>query len=256
MILRMRPAAPPPPDAKAWECFARTQQWTSRAVGCVSQPGHAALAGRLAGALEPAVFGDLPKEVLDTVRLHDAGWAFPDLMALECANEAAVHSFLQYPADRSVHAWSESMREAEQRCPLSGILTSRHFCLLLPRDGHPDHEAFLADETERRRPQEEQWERDVDGGAEVLDRFTAALGFCDLLSLCLCSGLVGTIHMPLAHPADPASERAEHVAITIGEGTLHFDRPILRSGSQLYLDAWQGSAPGPIKSLRVCWRVI
>ncbi len=256
MILRTRPTAPPPPDAKAWECFARTQQWPSRAVGCISQPAHAALAGRLAASLNAEVFGELPRDVVETVRLHDAGWAYPDLMALECAVEAGVHSFLQYPAERAVDAWTQSVREAEERCLLSGILTNRHFCLLAPRDGSRDHETFVTEETQRRELHEGQFERDVDGGAEQLNRFTAALGFCDLLSLCLCSGLAGTIHMPLAHPADPASERAEHVAITIAEGTLHLDRPILHAGSQLYLDTWQGSTPGPIKSHRLCWRVV
>jgi hypothetical protein len=251
MILRARHATPPDTTLSAWEAFAKTQR-SRRYEGCVSQPAHAALAGRLAAALEDDVFGRLPREVIDSVRLHDSGWAVPDLTALECCVEAHPHSFLNDPAEKAVEAWRRSVREAEARAPVDGILTSRHFCLLAPRDDHPAHGEFIKAETKRREPREEACEV----SPEDLDRYTAALGFCDLLSLCLCSGLNGTIRMPLCHPAAPEAEEAEQVSISITTNTLGFDRPVLHNGTQVYVDMWIGSAPGPLKNQRICWRLI
>ncbi|MCU1312274.1 MAG: hypothetical protein JWM54_31 [Acidobacteriaceae bacterium] len=251
MILRARHPAQPDTTLGAWEAFEKTQG-ARRYEGYVSQPAHAALAGRIAAALEDDVFGRLPREVIDTVRLHDAGWAVPDLTALECCVEVHPHSFLNCPAEKAVEAWTRSVREAEARALVDGILTSRHFCLLAPRDDHPAHEEFIASETERREANEEM----CDVSPEKLDRYTAALGFCDLLSLCLCSGLNGAIQMPLCHPASPDAEDADQISITIFANTIGFDRPVLHRGTQVYLDMWVGSAPGPLKHQRICWRSI
>ena len=251
MILRTRQLGQPDPISGAWEAFASTQHGR-RYEGCVSQPAHAALAGRLAAALEDPVFGKLPPGVIDTVRLHDSGWAVPDLTALECCIEAQPHSFLTYPPEKAVEAWRRSLREAEARSLLDGILTSRHFCLLAPRDGHPAHEEFITAETERRESREEA----CDVSREELERYTAALGFCDLLSLCLCSGFSGTIQMPLAHPAAPEANEAEQIRISISANTIGFDRAVLHPGTQVYVDSWTGSAPGPLNNQRICWRLI
>ena len=51
-------------------------------------------------------------------------------------------------------AWRKSIREAEARSALAGILTSRHFCLLAPRDSDPHHAAFAERESARRTPHE------------------------------------------------------------------------------------------------------
>ena len=85
----------------------------------------------------------------------------------------------------------------ERHSLLAGVLTSRHFCLLAPQDNSVHHQ-FWQEETERR-------ELIETGCFEFsdLDRFTAALGFCDLLSLLLCSGVEQRAMVPLAHPANP-----------------------------------------------------
>jgi Protein of unknown function (DUF3891) len=253
MILRARHPPHPDPASSGWEAFVKTQR-TRRYEGLISQPAHAALAGRLAAALEDAVFGTIPREVIDTVRLHDAGWAVPDLTALECCVEEQPRSFLNEPPEKAVDSWRRSVREAEDRGLVDGILTSRHFCLLAPRDDHPAHDEFIRAETGRR----ESREAECDVSPEELDRYTAALGFCDLLSLCLCSGLDGTIRMPIAHPAAPEAKDAEQIPVSISAtaNTIGFDRPVLRPGTQVYVDMWIGSAPGPLKNQRICWRLI
>ena len=261
MILRIghATATATPAGQDAWQAFAKTQQplplsTPGTLAGCITQPAHAALAARLAAALDPGVFGALPAEVIDAIGRHDAGWAEPDLAALECVGEKQPHSFLTYPPEDAVDAWRKSIREAETRSSLAGILTSRHFCLLAPRDSDPHHAAFAEQESARRAPHEAA----SSIPSSDLDRYTAALGFCDLLSLYLCSGLTGAVQIPLAHPADPASQ---HTSVTIffaGE-TLRFDRtdsePIMAPGTLLHADGWVAYAPNVLASQRFYWTI-
>jgi Protein of unknown function (DUF3891) len=261
MILRIghATATATPAGQDAWQAFAKTQQplplsTPGTLAGCITQPAHAALAARLAAALDPSVFGSLPPEVIDAIGRHDAGWAEPDLAALECVGEKQPHSFLTYPPEDAVDAWRKSIREAETRSSLAGILTSRHFCLLAPRDSDPHHAAFAEQESARRAPHEAA----SSIPSSDLDRYTAALGFCDLLSLYLCSGLTGAVQIPLAHPADPASQ---HTSVTIffaGE-TLRFDRtdsePIMAPGTLLHADGWVAYAPNVLASQRFYWTI-
>jgi Protein of unknown function (DUF3891) len=220
-------------------------------AGCITQSAHAALAARLAATLNPGVFGALPPEVIDAIGRHAAGWAEPDLVALECVGEKQPHSFLAYPAEAAVDAWRKSIREAEARSALAGILTSRHFCLLAPRDSDPHHAAFVEQENQRRAPQ--------DATSSTLrtdlDRYTAALGFCDPLSLYLCSGLTGAVRIPLAHPADPAAQHATSVTVSLAEQTLRLNQPAMTSGTVVYADGWIVYAPKVTASHRFKWTI-
>jgi hypothetical protein len=262
MILRIghSTATAPPAGESAWQAFAKTQQppplsTPATPAGCITQPAHAALSARIAAALDPAVFGALPPEVIDSIGQHDAGWAGPDLAALEYVGEKQPYSFLAYPAEDAVDAWRKSIREAEARSAVAGVLTSRHFCLLAPRDDDPHHAAFLEQESARRIPHE--------AASSIprndLDRYTAALGFCDLLSLCLCSGLAGAVRIPLAHPADPASQHASSVTVFFGGETLRFDRTdtesIMPPGTLLHVDGWVAFAPNVLASQRFYWTI-
>lgn len=256
MILRSGNASEASAEQPAWQTFAKTQQATSHIIGCISQPAHAALAGRLAATLNPTIFGALPSEVIDTIGRHDTGWAEADFAALECAAERQPQSFLSHPSEGAVRAWRKSIREAEARSPLAGILTSRHFCLLAPCDSDPHHDAFVEEETRRRGPQE----ATSTYSSDDLTRFTAALGFCDLLSLCLCSGLTGNVPMPLAHPADPAARHAPNVTVSIANQTtpdqaIRFDQPVIPPGTSIYADGWLISAPNTLTSHRFRWTI-
>jgi hypothetical protein len=258
MILRIGHATATAPLAgqDAWQAFAKIQQppplsTPGTLAGCITQPAHAALAARLAAALDPSAFGALPPEVIDAIGRHDAGWAEPDLAALECVGEKQPHSFLAYSTEAAVDAWRRSIREAEVRSALAGLLTSRHFCLLAPRDNDPYHAAFVEQETQRRAPQE----ATSSTLRTDLDRYTAALGFCDLLSLYLCSGLTGVVRIPLAHPADPAAHHATSAAVFLAEQTLCINQPAIPSGTVVYADGWIVSSPKILASHRFKWTI-
>src|SRR5262249_38457675 len=119
MILRVSHAIPTQAGQDAWRAFAKTQQSSDRIAGCVSQPAHAALAAPFAAALQPDAFDILPAEVIDAIGQHDAGWADPDLAALECIAESQPQSFISCPAEDTVRVWRKSIREAETRSPLA-----------------------------------------------------------------------------------------------------------------------------------------
>jgi hypothetical protein len=235
----------------AWPAFAKTQQQAHDLAACISQPAHAALAAHLAAALNPAIFGAPPPEVIDAVGRHDAGWAALDLRALEGVVEQQPQSFVAVPPKHAVTAWRHSIRQAEAHSPLAGILISRHFCLLAPRDHDPHHAAFVEQENQRRAP----LEAASSVSRDDLNRFTAALGFCDLLSLCLCSGLRGSVQIPLAHPADPASQHAPKVTVSLAGETFRFDQPVLQPDMVIFADGWVVSAPDVLASHRFHWTV-
>lgn len=252
MILRIDDAsATEASGQEAWPAFEKTQRTTGRFTGCISQPAHAALAARWAAALKPEVFGVLPPEVIDAIARHDAGWADHDLTALEWAGEQQPRSFLTYSAECAVQAWRRSIREAETLSPLAGILTSRHFCLLAPRDDDPHHAAFVDQENRRRDP----LEAASPVSRDDLDRFSAALGFSDLLSLCLCSGLAGSVQVPLSHPADPTSRHAAKVTIFLAGETVRLDPQIIAPGTLIHVDGWIALSPNVLASQRFYWTI-
>jgi len=250
MILRICHATEAATGQNAWPAFTRTQQ-PGTFAGCVSQPAHAALSAQIGQALDPASFGPLPPEVIDAIHHHDAGWGGPDLAAIECIGERQPQSFLAYPAAGAVNVWRRSIREAEARSPLAGILTSRHFCLLAPRDNDPHHAAFVEQENQRRAPHEAASSL----SREDLDRYTSALGFCDLLSLCLCSGLIGSVQIPLGHPADPASQGARKVKVSLAGETARFNQQIMATDTLIHVDGWVPFAPNVLASQRFYWTV-
>ncbi len=84
---------------------------------------------------------------------------------------------------------------------------------------------------------------------------SAALGFSDLLSLCLCSGLAGSVQVPLAHPADPASRHADKVTIFLAGETVRLDPQIIAPGTLIHVDGWIALSPTVLASQRFHWTI-
>jgi hypothetical protein len=196
----------------------------------IPQSSHAHLAGELAGALLPEVFGALPAEVIEAIRQHDSGWIGSDMEQLQKAGDSSdVRSFPALSAEEAVPAWEATVRLAETASPLIGVLVNRHFCLLSD-DDNPLHQRFRKRAASRRIPVEQA----LGCGAENLDRWTAAMGMCDLLSLYLCSGSEAPAEFPFCHPADAlVRERVQKTVLTWESGRVRFTAPLFRPGTRV-----------------------
>lgn len=149
MVFRVATANPNAERLPAWEALEPTQQ-AGDAIGYISQPAHAVVAGNLAVNLTSETFGALPAEVIDAISKHDIGWAMSDLDALEQSAERRPESFIESKAQAAVAAWTRSIYEARKQSVLADLLTSRHFCLLTHRDGNAVHQEFVRSEGGRR----------------------------------------------------------------------------------------------------------
>jgi Protein of unknown function (DUF3891) len=229
----------------AWELFVASQQATF--THFVSQPAHAALAGQLSGFLKQAAFGPIPQEVIAVIGRHDRGWFEADSTAIEQSDHTPPKSFLAVAPEDAVQAWRSSIRYAERQSLLAGILTSRHFCLLAPQNNFVHHQ-FWQEETERR----ELIEQGYSGFAD-LDRFTAALGFCDLLSLFLCSGVEQSAMVPLAHPADPESAKAPQLTIKVSGLVATFEPMPFQTPATVHVHSWLREGGSKLRHQQIEW---
>ncbi len=234
---------------QAWKAFISSQTMGAQFEGCISQPAHAVLAGELALALNGHLLEAVPEEVLETIRGHDIGWSETDLAALEGRKKDEIISFVSAPSATAVRAWRKSIGDATSKSSLSAYVVRSHFCLLAPRDGDGEHQQFLKEEeTQLSLLGIEKTYNDQD-----LERFIAFLGFCDLLSLHLCSGWDAEFELPLAHPAHPSSEYVRQVAISIREGFLHVDGASLPKNTGVRVSGWEKTSSGALHSRRYGW---
>jgi hypothetical protein len=245
-----------PPDSRkgseneAWEAFAPSQATDGSILGFVTQPAHAALAGRLAAVLNGQLFGEIPAEVIAIIGSHDTGWAEVDLAALEDARSTPPISFLSTPSAIAVRAWRRSITEAETKSALSGYVVRSHFCLLAPRDEDAEHLLFREEEEAELRRISPNPKYDV----HDLKHFIAFLGFCDLLSLHLCSGWPGNFKLPLAHPAHPSAKDAPRISISINEGVVHVSETKVLQGTSVHVNGWKTTQSGTLQNQRYEWK--
>ena len=118
--------------AGPWAKFVESQNIYDPVLGCISQPAHAALSGRLAAVLNGKLFSEVPEEVIAAIGNHDVGWAQFDLAALEDAERIFPLSFISMPPAISVSAWRRSIAEAQSRSPLGALLFKAIFACSRP----------------------------------------------------------------------------------------------------------------------------
>jgi hypothetical protein len=208
------------------------------------------LAGRLANALNGKLFQAVPEEIIGAIGSHDAGWAETDIPALEEAALSCPISFVSTPSAVAVQAWRRSISYAMERSPLSAYVVRSHFLLLAPRDDDREHELF-------RKEQEAQFSQaaiDASYDLRDLECFVAFLGFCDLLSLHLCSGWPAEFELPLAHPAHPASKDAPAITVSIQEGLLRVKGIDLPEATAVHVNGWEMTQSGVLRNCRYEWK--
>ena len=189
--------------------------------GIVLQSVHSQLTGYLARALRQEIFGAVHNDVAEAARQHDFGWAESDTDQLGSLGGRKPQPFSLVPDEAEISSWQNSLRRTEEAAPLINILISRHFCFL--SKDNPPHQEFLQQETRRR----ERIENSLTFSVEDLNRWTAAVGFCDLLSLYLGCGSTEDAEFPLSHPADPAAAHAPKAVLSWRDGSPRFSPPVL-----------------------------
>lgn len=221
------PAGEPRP---AYEVFVEHQNSVWNEVGtsalAIPQSSHAHLAGQLAAALLPGIFGTLPTEVVEAIRQHDYGWIATDLEEAERVD--GIRPFPKLSAEEAVPAWERTVRLGESVSPLVGVLVNRHFCLLSD-DDNALHQQFREEAAERRKPVE----ASLGVPDDDLDRWTGAMGVSDLLSLYLCSGCTDPVEFPFCHPADKAAiPQVGKTVLRWSEGQPRLEPPLFAPGTE------------------------
>jgi hypothetical protein len=213
MILRSLPKpddTPPSPSGPraAWAVFLESQKRVKAPYAIIFQADHSKLAGDLAEALLPDAFGELPPEVIQAIAQHDFGWNAGDQSQIESFGQTSPRPFPSLSAEETLPSWHDSIAHARSLGPLVDVLVSRHFTLL--GAGDPARANFVRIETERLR----EIERVLPYAPADLDRWTSAVGFCDLLSLYLCCGSRQSVQFLMAHPACPAASHARKITFS------------------------------------------
>ena len=231
--------------SSAWARVEAAQRAVRLPCLLVPQPAHAVLAGELAAGLVAASFGELPPEIMRAIQMHDTGWASSDAQQIQRlrsggaqASNAAPVSFVAIPPGEVAEAWTASIDSVEALSKTGAIIVSRHFILLAQHD-QAHHQRFLRTETLR----QQKLESSSMAKGEDLERWTAALGFCDLVSLYLVSGLRSEVEFPLAHPASPQAKTAPRVKMEIDGRKLRFTPETVRAGSTLSIQALKHPVP-------------
>ncbi len=234
----------------AWHLVEESQRGTALPVLLIPQPAHAVLAGDLAEALLPGAFGELPATVLRTIRMHDTGWGILDAAQINRLrtppgrqedkgrkpSSADVISFLAVTPSEAVEAWKSSVDEMEKIAPECGHIVSQHFSLLASSDDRV-HAVFMKQERTRR----ERLLKIVKSSVADLERWTDALGFCDLLSLYLCSGVKAAATLPRCHPR--RKSKSPLIRVRQEGESLVLSEPWIRPGTRVGIHGLRQPAP-------------
>ena len=157
--------------------------------------------------------------------------------------------FLSLPPADLLSAWKASIDAMEKIAPECACIVSSHFSLLATAQDRP-HAAFRAQEESRRAGLIKRARLDPAN----LERWTDALGFCDLLSLYMCSGVAAPARIPRVHPARKSS--APPLQIISTGNTLQLSEPFVTPGSTFHIDGLIHPFPASGSAAqRVTWSI-
>ncbi len=215
----------------ASELFMSSQKNVPPPFGLVLQIAHSELAGELVKALLPESFGDLPPEVAEAAWKHDAGWQPSDAAQTGRMPASSPKPFPEVPEDE-LPAWRGSLALAESCPPLTRVLMGRHFAALANQPAER-HDVFCREDAKALA----EYERTLGLDEADVKRWTAAVGFCDLMSLVLSSGVAVPASFPLGvHPAIPEAADARTVTLTWKDGQPGFSEPIFKPGTTVRIE--------------------
>lgn len=238
-------------SGSAWPQVEAVQRQGRLPCLLIPQPAHAVLAGEIAAQL--TCFGQLPAEIIRAIQMHDTGWAASDaqqIQRLRSPNPGSARpvSFIAISPREAEEAWTASIDAVSAFSAMGAMAVSRHFSLLAEHDP-ARHRCFL----EAQKSRASKLAPDIEADIEV---WTAALGFCDLLSLYLSCGLGREVEFPLAHPSSPQAKTASRIKLQIEGNHLHFSPQAALPGSTWSIQALRHPLPpnGP-RSETLTWVV-
>lgn len=211
-----RTESKPRSEASAWAQIEAAQRDVHLPCLLIPQPAHAVLAGELAARL--TAFGDLPADIVRAIQMHDTGWASSDAQQIQRlradgGSKATPVPFVAVSAEELTEAWAASVNMVETLTKAGALVVSRHFLHLAGQDRA--RQKFVQQETAR------QQRLAAHAAPADLERWTAALQFCDVLSLYLVSGIEGHAEFS-ASPAITMRKQGNR---------LRFSQPIMRPGT-------------------------
>jgi len=197
---------PRPGALPAWVAIAQRQKQCAQSWWLIAQPDHANLSGDLAANFLSPLFPRIDGSIAKAIANHDAGWAMFPAEANPndppmIADDFKPRSFIEFPPEDFLRAWTRSIERAETISPAGGVMVSRHFCWLgrLRLKEQMDDESgqrlvreFLDRETAR----QERLSAACGISREQADDLLKVLQFCDVLSLYLCCGAKEEVEFP------------------------------------------------------------
>jgi hypothetical protein len=182
----------------------------------IPQPAHAVLAGEIAARL--TAFGEIPPEIVRAIQMHDTGWAGSDAQQIQRlradgGGKAMPVPFVAVSVAELIEAWTASIDMVETLTKAGALVVSRHFLHLAGQD--KAKQKFVQQEKSR------QQRLASHAKPADLERWTAALQFCDVLSLYLASGLAG--------PAEFSA--AAHISMQKQGSKLRFTPQTMHAGT-------------------------
>jgi hypothetical protein len=198
----------------AWDAIIPTQQRNACPCLLIAQPDHAALAGDLAAEFESDQFPKITSDIVQSIALHDAGWAVFDGGSVRGGAREGERgnplrdssrrplSFFHAHPHVFVDAWARSIERAEEATgPIGGLLVSGHFRRLAEHrvatlnDSSEDAQLLRTFAGQQEKKDDARFGRQKRRRDEI-EALVDVLQFCDLLSLYLCCGARKNVQFP------------------------------------------------------------
>ena len=189
-----------------WTAIAERQKQCAQSWWLIAQPDHAALSGDLAANFVSRHFPTIDADIARAIALHDAGWSmFPPEANPELppaiSEDFKPRSFIEFPPQDFLRAWTGSIERAETICPAGGVMVSRHFASLAEfrlreqMDGESD-QCLIRNFLDREAARQQRLSAASGITAQQSDDLLKVLQFCDVLSLYLCCGADEEVEFP------------------------------------------------------------
>lgn len=189
-----------------FEAIAEVQKNAAASDWYVTQPDHACISGKLAGAFDSRKVPNVGEAVVRAISLHDVGWMpYDGDVHSPCAprqHESGVPvSFANTGPERFLPAWVGSIQAAMSTGALGGLIVSRHFVQIsrpyLERGaGTPEQRELVEQFLQRETARAERLLPQTGLSMEDIEALVAVIQFCDLASLYMCSNPPAPVELP------------------------------------------------------------